>query len=97
MEWNWDLILNAAVSLVCALVLTVCVPLLKTKLGAERFEALQNRIAVCVAAAEQLFGSGEGEKKKDYVLSQLLNRGLVKDVDDVTALIESAVYKLQNR
>lgn len=96
MEYNWSLILNAAISLVCALILTVCVPLLKAKLGAERFQALQNRIAICVAAAEQLFGSGEGQKKKDYVLSQLLDRGLVKDVDDVTALIESEVYRLQN-
>ena len=62
----------------------------------ERFQALQNRVAVGVAAAEQLFGSGEGQKKKDYVLSTLLGRGLVNNVDDVTALIESEVYRLQN-
>ncbi len=96
MEYNWSLIFNAGISLVCALILTVCVPLLKAKLGAERFAALQNRIAVCVAAAEQLFGSGEGQQKKDYVLSLLLERGLVKDIDDVTTLIESEVYRLQN-
>jgi hypothetical protein len=96
MDWNWSLILNAAVSLVCGLILTVCVPLLKARLGEERFQTLQNRVAICVAAAEQLFGSGEGQKKKDYVLSLLLSRGLVKDVDDVTALIESEVYRLQN-
>ena len=96
MEWNWSLILNAAVSLICVLILTVCVPLLKARLGEARFQALQNRIAVCVAAAEQLFGSGEGQKKKDYVLSTLLERGLVKDVNDVTALMESEVYRLQN-
>ena len=64
MDWNWSLILNAAVSLVCALILTVCVPLLKARLGEERFQTLQNRVAICVAAAEQLFGSGEGQKKK---------------------------------
>ena len=96
MEWNWSLILNAAVSLICVLILTVCVPLLKARLGEARFQALQNRIAVCVAAAEQLFGSGEGQKKRDYVLSTLLERGLVKDVNDVTALMESEVYRLQN-
>lgn len=96
MDWNWSLILQAVVSLVCVLILTVCVPLLKARLGEERFQALQNRVAVGVAAAEQLFGSGEGQKKKDYVLSTLLGRGLVNNVDDVTALIESEVYRLQN-
>ena len=94
MSWNWNLIANAAVTLVCLGVLTFCVPVLKAKLGEERLQTLQSWVAVGVQAAEQLFGSGEGARKKDYVLSLLLSKGLVRNVDDVTALLESEVYQM---
>ena len=96
MEGHWSLILNAAVCLISVLLLAFCVPLLRARLGEERFAALQERIAVAVRAAEQLFGSGEGQKKKDFVLSTLLESGLVKQVDEVTALLESEVYQMKH-
>ena len=89
MNWDWSLIANAAVTLVCTAVLVFCVPVLKARLGEEKLEKLQNWIAVGVQAAEQLFGKGEGQRKKEYVLSLLLSKGLVHSVDDVTALLES--------
>jgi hypothetical protein len=49
---------------------------------------------VAVAAAEQLFGSKTGQQKKEYVVAFLLSKGIVADIDEVTALIESEVYKL---
>ena len=94
MSWNWSLIANAAITLLCTIILAFCVPVLKARLGEERLAKLQSWIAIGVQAAEQLFGSGEGERKKDYVLSLLLSKGLVRDVDDVTALIESEVYQM---
>ena len=36
----------------------------------------------------------KGQEKKDYVVSFLLSKGLVFNIDEVTALIESEVYKL---
>ena len=94
MDWNWSLIANAAITLLCTAVLAFCVPVLKAKLGEDRLQALQHWIAVGVQAAEQLFGSGEGQRKKEYVLSLLLSKGLVYDVDSVTALLESEVYQM---
>jgi hypothetical protein len=94
LDGSRGIILNAAITLLCAAIVSFCVPLLKARLGEARFETLQNWISIGVQAAEQLFGSGEGQKKKDYVLSMLLDMGLVKRPDDVTALLESEVYQL---
>jgi len=97
MDGIWSMIGTAVIFLVCTAILSFCIPLLKAKLGEDRFAALQTWIAVSVQAAEQLFGSGEGRKKKDYVLSLLLDRGLVRSADEVTALLESEVYRMQNK
>ena len=51
-------------------------------------------IETAVKAAEQIYGSKAGQQKKDYVVAFLLSKGIVADVDEVTALIESEVYKL---
>lgn len=94
MDWR-SLILQTAVVLLVAAAGAFGVPLLRAKLGEDRFRRLQSWVAVGVEAAEQLFGSGEGPRKKDYVLSLLLERGLVHSADEVTALLESEVYRLQ--
>jgi hypothetical protein len=97
MEWSRSLITDAALAALCAAVILFCVPLLRAKLGEERFRKLQGWIAIGVEAAEQLFGSGEGQRKKEWVLSLLLDRGLVKSADEVTALLESEVFRLQSK
>ena len=97
MEEIWSMLISAMIGLVCAALVLFCVPLLRAKLGEDRFQALQRWITIGVEAAEQLFGSGEGQRKKDYVLSLLLESGLVRRTDEVTALLESEVYRLQNK
>lgn len=97
MEWSRSLIIDAALTLLCAAAVAFGVPLLRAKLGEARFQRLQRWIETAVAAAEQLFGSGEGARKKDWVLSLLLDRGLVKQADEVTALLESEVFRLQQK
>ena len=67
---------------------------LKEKLSAEQREKLKQYVKIAVAAAEQLYGSKKGKEKKEYVVSFLLSKGFVFDIDEVTALIESEVYKL---
>ena len=96
MDWR-SLTVQAAFVLLVAAAGAFGVPLLRAKLGEERFQRLQSWIAIGVEAAEQLFGGGEGPRKKDYVLSLLLDRGLVKSADEVTALLESEVYRLQQK
>ena len=50
---------------------------------------------IAVSAAEQIFkGSGRGEEKKQYVIAWLKERGFTVDEAELDALIEAAVYEL---
>ena len=72
------------------------IPWLKQKLNAEKTQKLQAWAQIAVRAAEQLYGSKTGQQKKDYAVSFLLSKGLVFDVDEVTAMVESEVHKLNS-
>lgn len=82
------------ITLISAIVSCFLIPTLKKKLTKEKQEQLSYWVGVAVKAAEQLFGSKAGQQKKEYAVAFLLSKGIVFDVDEVTALIESEVYKL---
>lgn len=90
-------IIEIAVTVISAVLTGFLIPLVRSKMTNERKERLEFWLSVAVKAAEQLFRSKEkaGTQKKDYVISFLLSKGLVFDVDEVTVLIESEVYKLK--
>ena len=87
-------LIQAIIALVSVLITTFLIPFLKKKLSAERLEELKKWVSIAVKAAEQLYGSKTGQQKKEYVVAFLLSKGIVFDVDEVNALIESEVYKL---
>lgn len=97
---NIDLtpIFQALILLISSVITIYILPKVKAvlteKLSAEQRENLKKWVRVAVAAAEQLYGGKTGKEKKDYVVSFLLSKGLVFNIDEVTALIESEVYKL---
>ena len=93
---NIDLtpILELVVMVASALITTFLIPFIKSKLTAEQQAKLKQYVSIAVGAAEQLYGSKTGQQKKEYVISFLLSKGLVFDVDEVTAMIENEVYKL---
>ncbi|MBQ9913042.1 MAG: hypothetical protein IJO73_02315 [Clostridia bacterium] len=98
---NIDLtpIFQALILLISSVITIYILPKVKTfltaKLSAEQRENLKQWVKVAVAAAEQVIkGSGKGKEKKQYVLDFLLSKGITFDTDEVTALIESEVYKL---
>ena len=93
---NFDVtdIIEAAVVLISALITTFLLPYIKQKLSDEKRQKLIFWIETAVKAAEQLYGSKAGQQKKEYVVAFLLSKGIVADIDEVTALIESEVYKL---
>ena len=95
---NFDVtdIIEAVIVLISALITTFLLPYLKQKLSDEKRQKLIFWIETAVKAAEQLYGSKAGQQKKDYVVAFLLSKGIVADIDEVTALIESEVYKLTN-
>ena len=93
---NFDVtdIIEAVVVLISALITTFLLPYIKQKLSDEKRQKLIFWIETAVKAAEQIYGSKTGQQKKDYVVAFLLSKGIVANVDEVTALIESEVYKL---
>lgn len=95
---NFDVtdIIEAVIVLISALITTFLLPYIKQKLSDEKRQKLIFWIETAVKAAEQLYGSKTGQQKKEYVVAFLLSKGIVADIDEVTALIESEVYKLTN-
>ena len=93
---NFDItdIIEAIIVLISALITTFLLPYIRQKLSDEKRQKLIFWIETAVKAAEQIYGSKAGQQKKDYVVAFLLSKGIVADVDEVTALIESEVYKL---
>lgn len=94
MNIDYTELLQAIIALLATLITTFLIPFIKKKLSAEKVEELRKWVGVAVKAAEQLYGSKTGQQKKEYVLSFLVSKGIKFDVDEVTALIESEVYKL---
>ncbi len=96
MKYDITVIVEAAIALISAVITCFLIPLVKSRLSAEKKERLEFWIKTAVKAAEQIFKNIDkaGMQKKDYVVNFLLSKGLVFDVDEVTAMIESEVYKL---
>lgn len=95
MKTDYTLIFEIIITIISAILTGFIIPMLKSRLTAEKHQQLIYWVGIAVKAAEQLFGSKTGKQKKEYVVSFLLSKGIVFDVDEVTALIESEVYKLQ--
>lgn len=79
------------------------IPLLKSKLSNENAKLTENQrnmlmlaITTAVTAAEQLFRSDEGQKKKAYVLALLEQQGYKTDNSAIDAAIEAVVLELHN-
>lgn len=54
-------------------------------------------VRIAVTAAEQIYiGSGRGTEKKEYVINWLHEHGVTVDESKLDALIEAAVYSLNN-
>ncbi len=93
---NTDLtpLVEIAISILSVIATYFIIPLLKERLSAEKLDKLVKYTKIAVEAAEQLYGSGTGQQKKEYVVSFLLSKGIVFDTQEVSAIIESAVYRL---
>ena len=94
MNIDYTELIRALIALLATLITTFLIPILKKKLSVERLEELKKWVGIAVNAAEQLYGSKTGQQKKDYVISFLHSKGIVFDEKEVTAMIESEVYKL---
>lgn len=89
-------IIEVIIAFLSAIITGMFIPWLKEKISAEKNEKLKFWIGTAVKAAEQIYKGKTGQQKKDYVISFLLSKGIVFDVDEVNALIESEVFKIGN-
>lgn len=77
-------------------VIVFAFPWLKERIGAEKLKNLWKLVCVAVSAAEQVFGSGNGDRKKEYALAYLDDIGVTAKTtpEQLDTLIEAAVYEL---
>lgn len=72
------------------------IPWLKSKTTAAQQAEITTWVNLAVLAAEQLFGSGHGAEKKQWVLDELAKRNLTLDLDALGMMIEAEVKRLFN-
>lgn len=94
MKLDYTELFQAIIALAATLITTFLIPFIKKKLSAEKMQELKRWVGIAVKAAEQLYSGKTGLEKKEYVVSFLLSKGIVFDVDEVNAMIEAEVYKL---
>ena len=88
-------IVNAVITLIAAIVTTFLIPWIKSKIDAAKLAQIVEWVGIAVRAAEQIYNeSGMGEKKKQYVLDFLADKGFTLDPDSINAMIEAAVKDL---
>lgn len=88
-------IVNAVITLIAAIVTTFLIPWIKSKIDAAKLAQIVEWVGIAVRAAEQIYNeSGMGEKKKQYVLDFLADKGFTLDPNSINAMIEAAVKEL---
>ena len=88
-------IVNAVITLIAAIVTTFLIPWIKSKIDAAKLAQIVEWVGIAVRAAEQIYNeSGMGEKKKQYVLDFLADKGFTRDPNSINAMIEAAVKEL---
>ena len=88
-------IVNAVITLIAAIVTTFLIPWIKSKIDAAKLAQIVEWVGIAVRAAEQIYNeSGMGEKKKQYVLDFLADKGFTLDPNSINAMIEASVKEL---
>ena len=88
-------IIEAVAALIAALSTAFVIPYIRAKTTAQQQAEINAWVKIAVSAAEQIYkGSGRGEEKKAYVIQWLREHGVTVDEAKLDALIESAVYEL---
>lgn len=88
-------IFQAILALLAALITYKLIPWIKAKTTTEQQNALMSITSVLVFAAEQLYGTGKGAEKLDYVVTELEKRGYTADRAAIEAVIKDYADQLQ--
>lgn len=95
--YNITPIIEAVAALIAAIITVFVIPYIKSKTTANQQQQINEWVKIAVTAAEQIYtGSGRGEEKKAHVIEFLREHGITLDEARLDALIEAAVYNLNN-
>lgn len=90
-------IVEAVFALIAAVVTAIVIPYIKSKTTEQQQKEINAWVKIAVSAAEQIYsGSSRGKEKKAYVLNWLKEHGVTVDESKLNAIIEAAVYDMQN-
>ena len=87
------------IELILVAVTTLLIPLIRSRIGEQRWELIQQYAIAGVQAAEIIFNAqGKGAEKfawaKDYIENQCKSHGIKIDMDTVQVAIENAWKQL---
>ena len=89
-------IIELVIKAVMLILVLFVIPYVKKKYDKAQLEEVNQKIKTYVDAAEQLFDSTDGLKKKEWVREKLAGFGINVDLDYINALIEQSVLILHN-
>lgn len=89
-------IIEAIITLLVAVITAFVIPYIKSKLSANKLAEIMKWVKIAVEAAEMIYKeSGMGKEKKKFVETFLTEHGTKVDIEQLDALIESAVLELK--
>jgi len=89
-------IIEAIITLLVAVITAFVIPYIKSKLSASELAEIMKWVKIAVEAAEMIYKeSGMGKEKKKFVETFLTEHGIKVDLEQLDALIESAVLELK--
>lgn len=93
---NIDLtpIIQAVIALIAAIITAKVIPWIKAKTTNEQQQFISATIKTLVFAAEQIYGSGFGAEKMEYVMMALKTRGFNVDKEEVEAAVKEHLVAL---
>ena len=96
MNMNFEIteLLKAVVALLATVVTTFVIPWIKGKVGNEKMTEFLRWVDIGVMAAEQLYDSLDGHRKKEYVVNLLKENGFKFTDAEISAAIEGAVKRV---
>lgn len=99
MSINITNIVIALIGVLSAVVTSIVIPWLKSKLNANQIDIIQQLSTVAVYAAQQIYNSDEAQKKKEYAVTYVKNELAKYDItfseDTISTYIEGALKDIK--
>lgn len=94
-------IVSALITILVALITSVVIPWIKSKITAEQMELLDKYVEYAVRCAEQIYTPEEWQEKKVFVMdyiTQVINQklNLTLTYEDINTLVEGVVQEVKH-